>query len=110
MEAQHLTKEDATKFFSQLYYGEHHFPAKLKECGYGFSMQHTAGLATFDYNQLTRLVVMAHDQCIRVEVRAKTFRAVEICIWKRQGREGGMSERHPELEEHIASIRKSNHS
>lgn len=101
-----MTIEEARAFFSKFYRGEHHIPGyKPKSCGYGWMVNHDRGtLATFDFNELTRLVVMAHDNCYRLEVAPKSKTVLEICIWKRQ-REGGMSERHPELEAHIESIR-----
>lgn len=105
-EGVHLTKEEATAFFSELYYGEHHLPSKVKEFGYGFVVEDFAGMATFDSSTLTRLVIMAHDQCIRAEIRPSNPRTMKICIWKRQGREGEMSLRHPTLEQAIEKLRK----
>lgn len=55
------------------------------------------GLATFDMAGLTTLVIGAHDECIRVEIRPVNFRNVAICMWPRQ-REGDISERHPTIE------------
>ena len=99
----HLTLEEATEFFSEFYSGEHHIPGKVKEFGYGWQVNHDRGdLATYDYNQLTRLVFMAHEKCIRVSIMASSPRHIKIAIWKRQ-REGGMSERHPTLEQAINS-------
>ncbi|QIG68671.1 hypothetical protein EVB67_021 [Rhizobium phage RHph_TM3_3_14B] len=63
------------------------------------------GLATWDFNRLTRLVIGAHDECIRVEISPRAFRYLSIEMWPRQGREGCMSVRHPTIEEAIASYR-----
>lgn len=57
-------------------------------------------LATFDMAGLTTLVIGAHDECIRVEINPVNFRNVAICMWPRQ-REGGISERHPTIEQAI---------
>lgn len=102
----HLTKEEATEFFSEFYYGEHHIPKhQVFEFGYGWMVRHDRGdLSTFDYNQLTRLVIMAHDKCIRVSIMPLSKAALQICIWKRE-REGSMSERHPTLEQAIEKFR-----
>jgi hypothetical protein len=105
-ESKHLTKAEATEFFAEFYDGRHHIPKSgVKEFGDGWYVSHNRGdLATYDYNQLTRLVLMGHDKCIRVSVAPSNFNTLKICIWKRQ-REGGMSSRHPTLEQAIEKFR-----
>lgn len=107
-ENKHLTKEEATAFFAEFYGGEHHIPKhQVFEFGRGWMVKHDRGdLATYDYNDLTRLALMAHDKCIRVGVSSLGKGLLVIAIWKRQ-REGSMSERHPTLEQAIESFRKS---
>lgn len=107
-ESKYLTKEEATAFFAEFYYGEHHIPKHtVHQFGLGWMVKHDRGdLASFDFNGLTRLVLMAHDKCIRVSVQPSSKATMEIAIWKRQ-REGSMSERHPTLEQAIESFRKS---
>lgn len=107
-ERQHLTIEEATEFFAELYYGEHHIPGyKVHEWGDGFCVKHDrGGLSTFDYNELTRLVLMAHDKCYRVDISPLAPRYLRIAIWKRFGREGGFSSRHPTIEQAIESYNK----
>lgn len=101
-----LTQQEAIDFFSEYYGGEHHIPGfKPKPFGIGWSVNDNRGdLASFDFNQLTRLVFMAHDKCIRVSVEAVRNGLIRIAIWKRE-REGGMSERHPTLEQAIERYR-----
>lgn len=102
-EHKHLTIETATKFFAEFYRGEHHIPSKIKEFGYGFCVNHDRGdMATHDYNNLTRIVLMAHRDCIRVGITAVRNNILQIAIWQRQGREGSMSERHPTIETAIS--------
>lgn len=103
----HLTKEEATNFFAQFYGGEHHIPKyKIFEFGDGWMVKHDRGdLATYDYNDLTRLVLMAHDKCIRVSIMPLNMNTVKIAIWKRE-REGGMSRRHATIEQAIETYRK----
>jgi len=101
-----MTKQEATYFFSELYGGEHHIPKhKVFECGNGWAVKHDRGdLATYDYNDLTRLVLLAHDMCYRASISPINFNTVEIAIWPRK-REGGMSERHPTIEQAIERFR-----
>ena len=58
------------------------------------------GMASYDYTQLTTLVLMAHYKCIRVEIQPCSPCHIKIAIWKRV-REGNMSRRHPTIEEAI---------
>jgi hypothetical protein len=63
-------------------------------------------LATYDGDILTRLVVSAHDECVRVAISASTPSMVKIQIWPRHLRNGGrMWERHPTMEQAIEKIR-----
>lgn len=102
-----LTIEEATAFFSKFYRGVHHIPnSGIKEHGPGWAVNHDrAPLATFDFSDLTRLVILAHDECIRVEVTAVRQNIIRIAIWKRQGRDGSISERHPTIEQAIETFR-----
>lgn len=63
------------------------------------------GWATWDSDRLTRLVIGAHDELIRVEISPKSFRYIEIAMWPRERRDGQMSKRHPTIEQAIASYR-----
>lgn len=65
-------------------------------------------LATFDGEVLTRLVFLAHDLCIRIEIDAAKARVPRLYFHPRHGRTGGFSARHPTLESQIESWR-SNH-
>lgn len=62
-------------------------------------------LATFDGAGLTRLVIGAHEECIRVEIEPVNFKYLSICMWPRQGREGEMWFRHPTIEQAVESYR-----
>ncbi len=66
------------------------------------------GLATFDTNRLTRLVIGAHDEMIRVEITPKAFRYLEVAMWPRKSREGSLFERHPTIEQAVESYRGKN--
>lgn len=103
-----MAHADAVAFFAEFYGGEHHFPHKIREYGSGWSMLHRSGLATYDFDQLTRLVFMAHDRCIRVEVSIVNMQWLRIAIHQRRPGEGQMYEVHPTLDEALAAWREHN--
>lgn len=101
-----LTEQEAIDFFSEFYSGEHHIPGKVKRYGEGWMVNHDRGdLATYDYDQLTQLVFLAHLKCYRVSVAPSSPRHLKIAIWKRK-REGSMFQRHPTLETAIENFMK----
>lgn len=106
-----LDKEAAIEFFADLYGGEHHIPGYrdgVKPFGEGWSVNSAGDLSTFDFNTLTRLVLMAHDRCIRASVLPGGPGKIKIAIWQRQ-RTGSYSQRHPTLEEALTAWR-ANHN
>lgn len=104
-EFKHMTKEEAEGFFSELYGGSHHIPGrKVHVYGFGWMVKHDRGdLATYDYNDLTRLVLMAHRDCYRASVDSGYRGSLKIAIWKRR-REGAIDQRHPTIEQAIESF------
>ena len=102
-------QRECFKLVCDLVYGEHHVCGKVHECGVGIRWNATnlcGKLSTFDFDYLTRLVVMAHDRCIRVEVDSRSPTILAITLHKRHKREGRMYERHPTMEEASTGIRK----
>lgn len=61
------------------------------------------GMGTYDDDLLTRLVLLAHDMCIRVEIQPN-MKYLKLVFHPRQ-REGGISDGHPTLEKHVAGLR-----
>ena len=94
-----MTKEQAIDFFANFYHGEHHFPNELKPFGEGWCINNLGDLATFDFNSLTRLVLMAHDYCFRVSVGPSGPGMVKIAIHKRNPNGKNIYERHPSIED-----------
>lgn len=76
--------------------------------GVSFIIGNRPALASWDFNHLTRLVIGAHDECIRVEVEPHGFGYLRINMWPRAGRTGSMFERHPSIEDAIADYRIDN--
>lgn len=95
-----LTEDEAKDFFTQFFMGEHHIPIGMKEYGHGWCVNTKDNLATFDNDALTRLVLLAHEKCIRVELKEAGLAGIKIIIHKRQ-REGRIFERHPTIEQVI---------
>jgi hypothetical protein len=72
----------------------------------GLEVIHYHGLATFDYDELTRLVIAAHDECVRVHLIGAANRYIRIGLTVRQ-REGDFADRHDTIEAAIEKARKS---
>jgi hypothetical protein len=62
-------------------------------------------LATWDFNELTMLVVLCHDAAIRLSVDAASNGMLELTFHPRK-REGGMCTRHPTIEEAVEMARR----
>lgn len=63
-------------------------------------------LCTVDFDHLTRLMVLAHDRMIRVDIQGKSRGWLLLLFHQRHSREGHMWERYPTLEDHAADLRK----
>lgn len=62
-------------------------------------------LATVDTSQLTQLVFLCHDNCIRCEISARSPGRLELMFHQRE-REGHIWERHPTIEQALGVYRK----
>lgn len=92
----------AAEFFG----GFHHMIDKPKPWGNGIKLSERFNwLSTYDFDGLTRLVFMAHDACIRIEIMPSGPGLIGLTLYKRHQREGGISERHPTIEEALATWR-----
>ena len=85
--------------------GFHHVHGAIKRFGTGIEVNLRPTLATFDFDTLTKLVVMSHDRCVRVEIAPSGPGLVKLIFHKRK-RDGNMNERHPEIAEAIAKHHK----
>lgn len=87
--------------------GFHNVDGDFKPCGYGIEVNVFAGgLSTFDTDRLTRLVLLAHDRCIRIELGASSPRRVKLRLHQRHVRTGSSMKRHPTIEEALAVHRR----
>lgn len=93
-------------FFARVVGGFHHLHGDFKRCGLGIKIHdRSRSWATWDFNNLTKLVVWGHDEMIRVEVIPSGPNMVGFALWKRHSREGNMGERHPTIETAIEMLR-----
>ncbi len=92
---------------ADLFLGFHHIHGKLHECGSGIKLNtsQVGSFATFDFDGLTRAVLMAHERMIRFEVVPSGPGMLGIVLHKRHYRKGRMYERHPTIEEAIKRFR-----
>jgi hypothetical protein len=97
------------KLLADVHGGFNHMFGKLKasnDNGVTLMSTCTNYMSTFDYSTLTRLVVLAHDRMIRVEISSNSPRGkMEFYAHKRQSREGDSGIRHPTIETAIQTIR-----
>ena len=65
--------------------------------------------ATVDSDNLTRLVLFAHDYCVRVEIKACNMQYLKICFSERkreEGEGGNKWDSTPTMENHLKELRK----
>lgn len=90
---------------SELVRGDHHIRAKVYECGTGICVFRHGEFATFDGNELTRLVLIAHRDSVRFAISGAGFGRMEITVHPRKAEKETklrVSERHPTLDDLVA--------
>lgn len=83
--------------------GTHHFQGNVSECGRGILLiTGLYGIATFDCDRLTHLVLLAHKHLVRVEIEPKGF-YLGIALHKRLPKKNGeltsLWDHHPSLDD-----------
>src|SRR3954468_17034735 len=61
----------------------------------------SGGLSTYDFNNLTALVILCHDRCVRLTIEAASYKYLRLLFHKREGRGGLVYDRHPTLTEAV---------
>lgn len=98
----------AAQFLCDLFRGWHHIGGKIEAAGpkgVRVNTRNTSGFSTFDFDMMTRGVVMAHDRCVRFSVGPSGPGMLKLFAHRREGREGPMCKRHPTLEDAIGKVR-----
>jgi hypothetical protein len=85
-------------------FGLHHLIKKIQDCDHYALVMVNNDLATFDYATLTRLVILAHDKCLRMSITQAGPRRFKLMFHDRQ-REGSKAQRHPTIEQAIEEVR-----
>lgn len=101
--------EEVANILGEYAYGIYHLDLKGVEWGndrYIRVKVIASDLSTFDYNGLTRLVILCHDRGVRMEVQPCNMRYVRLVFTRRNCRDGNICERHPTIDEAIESHRK----
>lgn len=96
--------------FCELLHGGNHQFGKVKPAGAdGITViEHAAGgWGTYDFDNLTRAVVLAHDRCIRFYISPCNWQNLRFHLHKRDAREGSIMVKHPTLEEAVEKIREA---
>ena len=102
--------ERVADLLGDVYLGIYHIPeAQLAKVEWDntrcLSLLISREFATYDGDDLTKLVILAHDRSIRVAIRAKTPRFVELLFHPREHGAKEFFKRHPTLEEAIKHCR-----
>ncbi len=95
------------QMLADLFLGYHHITGKLHAWGTGIKLNTTqvGAFATFDFDKLTRAVLLAHDRMIRFEIVPSGPGMLGLILHKRHSREGRMYAYHPTIEEAIERFR-----
>jgi hypothetical protein len=95
------------EFFADIVGGFHHVTGKFAEWGAGLRVSDYSNYwSTFDFDRLSRLVFLAHDRCVRVEIVQSGLHRIGLLLHRRHTREGSTSVRHPTLDQAITVHRK----
>jgi len=89
-------------FLRRFFSGFHHFPTEPKPCDKGIEMNfRPAYMGSFDYDALTKLVIMSHNWAVRSEIAGSGPAMIKLKLFYRGSRDGRMQERHPTIDEAI---------
>lgn len=104
---QYLSDEEADDFFAVVFRGINHAPKRRRDAAHTVSVSVYApcGISTYDYDELTRFVLLCHDRCYRGVVAQSAPRHLRLSITKRSRDNDSIAENHPTVEEAVAHLR-----
>lgn len=98
--------KNVADLLGELFHGIYHLDmSQLRKVDWGnsYCIEFLLGgktISTCDYDELTRLVFLAHHMAIRVELSPYAFKYIMLRFHQRN-RDGDFSQRHPSLEEAV---------
>jgi hypothetical protein len=108
-----VIEDKVERVIARAFGGVHNVPSwkRRQVCtttgGLKISIPAGGSMATYDGDYLTRLVIAAHDECVRFEIIGGTHGYMTCWFHVREGRVGAsMWQRHPTMEEALGRIRK----
>lgn len=72
--------------------------------GNGIAIPWRGSMSTFDFRELSLLVLLCHEARIRCEIRPHGFQYLLLTFFQK-GHEGSMAARHPNIDEAVADFR-----
>lgn len=99
---------ECAELLANIHGGFNHMFGKMHKAGdkgIRFNSKGINYFATFDFDGLTKLVVLAHERMIRVEIIPSGPGMIGFVMHKRHSREGRIRERHPTIEEAVAKYK-----
>jgi hypothetical protein len=100
---------DVADLLGDLACGIYHLSPEILNVAWGnptyIELRWSGDLATFDSDRLTRLVLLAHDRALRVELLPRSNRYLTMRFHRRQ-RDGAGWERHPTAEQALETHRR----
>lgn len=99
---------ECAQMLADLFGGFNHVCGNIKPEWGGIKVAVTNGnwAASFDFDGLTKAIVMAHDRMIRFEITPAGPHAIKLHLRKRHSRDGDARDRHPTMEDAVSDIRK----
>jgi len=110
MDREHWMTDDqfaCAEMFAGVVGGFHHVSGKFTACGTGVKVHvFPCRFGTADSDYLSRLVIRAHDEMIRVSLISSGPRRVGFTLHRRFERDGSIAKRHETIESAIERHRK----
>jgi len=100
----------ARRVIDGVFGGEHHVASmKFSENAWERRCSFLVGdrLATYDYSELTKLVVYCHDQCVRAEIQNGGPARLKVTLTSRARKSKHPDScAHPTLDQHVEQVRR----
>lgn len=90
-------------FLCRLFRGFHHCPEiKESNCRGNIAVNTRTGyFANYDYDYLTKAVIMAHNWGVRIQISGSGPGMIKISLWKRKCRDGDICDMMPTIQDMI---------